>query len=155
MSWHSSSNDSSGFHKNVVEIVRYFIQYIDYILNKRVYINIIVIILSVGLVSGFFYSINDKDYWGSTFKTINNETLAKIKLIDTTCLEKFDTTIKLAYNNSKNAISKKILHKSPKVGIRNKASIIEKVSKKSFNSIDESKKFRLGELKWKLFSKIQ
>ena len=159
MSWRSGNSGSSTIQKDITEIVNTGIRCVEYLLNKRIYVNIVVILLSICLVGGYYCSINNKEYWGNIYNTVTKETNAKVEIIGTTFAtyieKKLDTSINLAYSNSKSAINKKSFHQFPKVNIKSKTSLIDHFTKKSFNSIDKSKKFRLGELKWKLFSKIQ
>jgi hypothetical protein len=159
MNWINGNSGSSVICNIALSIQEYIIKCVGCIVNKRFYFNIIVILISVGLISGYYFSINDKEYWTSTFKTVTKETKAKVNLMGNTFVantqSKFDTSIQLAYNNSKNAIEKKSFHQLPKIHIRSKTSIIETFTKKSFNTIDDSKKLRWRELKWKFFSKIQ
>lgn len=159
MSWKNDNNESGVINIKILEIVNHGIKCVECVLNKRLYINIIVFLLSVALVTGFYSSINDKEYWENTYETVTNETNNKVELIANNFVvkaqNKIDMSIRLAYNNSKSSINNKSFHKFPKVNVRSKTSIIDIFTKKSFNSIDDSKKLRLGELKWKFFSKIQ
>lgn len=159
MGWKSDNNGSDIVCRKLLGIFNCVIKCVECVLNKRFHINIIVFLLSVALIAGFFCSINDNEYWKNTFNTVTNETSDKVKLIGNNFVVKtqikIDTSIQLAYNNSKNAISEKSFHQMPKVNIRSKTSIIDIFTKKSFSTIDDSKKLRLGELKWKFFSKMQ
>lgn len=134
-------------------------RYVDYFLRKRLYINIFVLLLSAGLVFGYLSGINDKNYWTDTFQTAIKSTGDKFKILGTSFAaksgEKFITSFKLAYSNSKDLTHTKSFHSLPKVHTRSKESIAETFAKKSFNTIADSKKLRWGELKWKLFSKVR
>lgn len=145
--------------KKILEIVNKGIELIDYIISKRIYINILIIILSAGLITGVCFSNNDKDYLENTYKTLTSQTKDKFKLIGINFISKtqnrLDRTIQIAYSNGKEAVTKKSFHHLPNLKIKSKNDIVQIFTKKSFNTIDNSKKLRLGELKWKLFSKIQ
>jgi len=129
MSLKSNNIISDGIHKNIFKIVNYVIKCVEWTFSRRFYINIFLIILSVGLVSGYYFSINDKEYWENTYKTITKETTEKAKIITTTFVvktqDKFDTSFQQAYTNSMNSINKKSFHHLPKVHIRSKTSMIE------------------------------
>jgi len=159
MSWTSHNSKSGVIYRNILRIVNSVIRGVECVYNKRFYINIILFLLSVGLISGFYFSINDEKFWENTYNTVYKETTDKVKLMGITFVaktqNKLDASVQLVYSNSKNAINKKSFHKLPKLHIRSKTSIFEIFTNKSFNTIDDSKKLRLGELKWKLFSKIQ
>ncbi|HEY5585298.1 MAG TPA: hypothetical protein VIK78_12530 [Ruminiclostridium sp.] len=159
MSWKRDYSGSGVIREKISKIVNRGIKGVEYVFNKRVYINIIVILLSAGLIVGYYLSINDKEYWADTYKTVTEGTANKIKIFGTTFVaktqNKLEKSMQIAYSNSYNALNKKSFHKLPNPHIRSKTSVIEIFTNKTFNTIDDSKNLRLGELKWKLFSKIQ
>lgn len=159
MSWKSNNNESSVIHKKILEIINSVIKFVDFAVDKRFFINIILFLISVALITGFYSSTNNKEYWDNTFKTVTNETNDKLELIGNNFVDKaqnkLETSIQLAYSNSKDALNKKSFHQLPEINLRSKTSIIDIFTNKSFKTIDNSKKLRLGELKWKFFSKIQ
>lgn len=163
MNWESDDNVAetalSTESLTVSKVLSKVITYVEYIFDKRIYVNIFVLLLSAGLIYGYISGIKTENYWSDTFKTAAKNTGDKFKILGISIADKsekkMDNSLKLVYINHKSLIHKKSFHSFPNVKIRSKESINKTFSKKSFNKIADSKKLRLGELKWKLLSKVQ